>query len=86
MSPPSADAVESSVTLRLRHHACDHSLWEHLDRRARAEAETFCSARGGLDEDTMRWVRHDSPYGSDKICVVHLHYGCVGQLPGDLTR
>jgi hypothetical protein len=85
-APQRADAVEASVTLRQQHPSCDRQLWEHLDRRAMQRAAVYCRERGGIDDDTVRWVHHDSAFGAEQLCVVHLHYGCHGQLPGDDTQ
>lgn len=82
-APPRADAAETSVTLQQQHPACDRQLWEHMDRQALERASVYCASRGGVDDDTIRWVHHDSPRGAEQICVVHLHYGCHGELPGD---
>jgi hypothetical protein len=85
-APPRAAAVETSVTLRQQHRSCDRQLWEHLDHQAMERAAVYCRARGGVDDDSVRWVHHDSPVGSEQLCVVHLHYGCHGELPGDTTH
>lgn len=84
--PATASAVESSATVSARHPQCDAALWRHLERRAREDAERFCAERGGVDDESVRWVHHDSPYGGEQLCVVHLHYGCLGTLPGDERR
>lgn len=81
--PPSAEAVEASVTERQRHRQCDREVWEHIEQRARERADVYCEPRGGVDDRTLRWVHHDSPRGAEQLCVVHLHYGCRGALPGD---
>jgi len=83
IAPATAIAVETSATVSARHDECDVELWHHLERQARERADTFCAPRGGVDEDTLRWVHHDSAYGAQEICVVHLHYGCRAELPGD---
>lgn len=81
--PARAGAIETSTTVSARHAECDGDLWHHLERQARADADTFCAERGGVNDETLRWVHHDSAFGTDEICVVHLHYGCIGELPGD---
>lgn len=81
--PTRAGAVETSATVSARHAECGADIWRHLERRARARADTFCAARGGVDDETLHWVHHDSAYGADELCVVHLHYGCLAELPGD---
>lgn len=81
--PAPAGAVETSTTVSARHAQCDQALWHHLERQARADAERFCAERGGVDDETLRWVNHDSEYGAEHICVLHLHYGCLGELPSD---
>lgn len=82
-APPSAGAVEGSVTVRRQHRQCDGEVWALMERRARERAEVFCKARGGVDDESLRWVHHDSPRGAEQLCIVHLHYGCRGQLAGD---
>lgn len=84
--PQRAGAVEASVTLRQQHPSCDRQIWEHLDRQAMERAAVYCRVRGGVDDDSLRWVHHDSDIGSEQLCVVHLHYGCHGELPGDTQR
>lgn len=83
IAPATALAVETSATVSAEHAECDVELWHHLERQARERADTFCAPRGGVDEDTLRWVHHDSPHGAEEICVVHLHYGCRAELPSD---
>ncbi len=81
--PPSAGAVEASVTVRRQHAQCDGEVWQLMERHARERADTFCEPRGGVDDESLRWVHHDSPRGAEQICVVHLHYGCKGEMVGD---
>lgn len=78
-----AGADEASATVSARHAECGADIWRHLERQARARADTFCAARGGVNDETLHWVHHDSAYGADELCVVHLHYGCFAALPGD---
>lgn len=82
-APPSAGAVEASVTVRRQHRECDGEVWQLMERRAREQADVFCEPRGGVDDESMRWVHHDSPRGAEQICTVHLHYGCIGELVTD---
>ncbi|HEY8427373.1 MAG TPA: hypothetical protein VIL20_03330 [Sandaracinaceae bacterium] len=82
-APPSAGAVESSVTVRRQHRQCDREVWALMERRARERAEVFCEQRGGVDEQSLRFVHHDSPRGAQQLCIVHLHYGCRGALAGE---
>jgi hypothetical protein len=81
-----AAAIETSVTVSARHDECDQEIWQHLERQARERAEAFCAERDGVDPRSLRFVHHDSPYGAEQLCVVHLHYACVGELPGDDGR
>lgn len=85
-APQRAGADEASVTLRQQHPSCDRQLWEHLDHKALERAAVYCRPRGGVDDDTVRWVHHDSDIGAEQLCVVHLHYGCHGVPPSDDRR